>query len=92
MNRNLKNEMILLHVFIFYFDRNTHTAFDSLDFSKKWYHIALQIERNESSLFVDGEMHNTYANNIEFSQTVDVNITLGGKFNILGKIIKQTFI
>ncbi|CAG2241794.1 unnamed protein product [Mytilus edulis] len=57
---------------------NTHAAFDSLDFSKKWYHIALHIGRNESSLFVDGDMHKVYTNNIDFSQNVDLNITLGG--------------
>ncbi|XP_076073438.1 uncharacterized protein LOC143045037 isoform X3 [Mytilus galloprovincialis] len=57
---------------------NTYGVFENLDFSKKWFHIALHIGKNESSTFVDGEMHKKYANNIDFSTDVDLNITLGG--------------
>ncbi|XP_052070045.1 sushi, von Willebrand factor type A, EGF and pentraxin domain-containing protein 1-like isoform X2 [Mytilus californianus] len=63
---------------LFTINTNTHVAFDSLEFSKKWFHISLHIGRNKSSSFVDGEMHKAYENNIEFSQNVDLNITLGG--------------
>lgn len=68
---------------LFFLYRDTYVAFDDLDFSKKWFHIALHISRNESSLFLDGELLKAYVNNIDLSQNVDLNITLGGKFNIV---------
>lgn len=37
-------------------------------------------------------MHKVYTNNIDFSQNVDLNITLGGRLNIKSKISKQIFI
>lgn len=57
---------------------NSSEAFNGLDLSKKWFHIALHIRTNDSSLFVDGELHKLYESNVNFSQDVDLNITLGG--------------
>ncbi|CAG2206584.1 unnamed protein product [Mytilus edulis] len=57
---------------------NLSEAFGGLDLSTKWFHIALHISTNDSSLFVDGELHKLYESNVNFSQDVDLNITLGG--------------
>lgn len=68
------------------FFRNSSDAFEGgLDLSKKWFHIALHISTNNSSLFVDGELHKLYECNVNFSQDVDLNITLGGMSNIMGR-------
>ncbi|XP_063444324.1 sushi, von Willebrand factor type A, EGF and pentraxin domain-containing protein 1-like [Mytilus trossulus] len=57
---------------------NSSNAFEGLNLSKKWFHIALHISTNESSLFVDGELHKLFATDVNVSQDVDLNITLGG--------------
>jgi hypothetical protein len=49
--------------------------------SKKWYHIHLSVDQDNSTVFIDGQQKQTRVSNIEIKQgtTVDLNITLGGK-------------
>ena len=60
--------------------------------SKKWFHIHLSVDQDNSTVFIDGQQKQTFVSNIEIKQgtTVDLNITLGGKLDT--STVKPRFI
>ena len=74
---------------------DTSSVAENSDLSKKWFHIHLSVDQDNSTVFIDGQQKQTFVSNIEIKQgtTVDLNITLGGngfvgtisQFNLVSK-------